>query len=133
MSGRPALRVGTRGSALALWQTERVRRLLADAGHATERVEIRTTGDMVQDVPLARIGSAALFTRQIDEALLEGRIDLGVHSLKDLPTVLPEGIAVAAVSEREDPSDALVGRGPIRWNDLPRSATVATRPVHTSQ
>ena len=91
MSGRPALRVGTRGSALALWQTERVRRLLADAGHATERIEIRTTGDMVQDVPLARIGSAALFTRQIDEALLDGRIDLGVHSLKDLPTDAARG------------------------------------------
>jgi hydroxymethylbilane synthase len=126
VSGRPALRVGTRGSALALWQTERVRRLLGEAGHSTERIEIRTTGDMVQDVPLARIGSAALFTRQIDEALLAGRIDLGVHSLKDLPTVLPEGIAVAAVGEREDPSDALVGRGPIRWGDLPRGATVAT-------
>jgi hydroxymethylbilane synthase len=126
VSGRPALRVGTRGSALALWQAERVRRLLADAGHATERIEIRTTGDMVQDVPLARIGSAALFTRQIDEALLAGRIDLGVHSLKDLPTVLPDGIVIAAVSEREDPSDALVGRGPIRWSELPRDATVAT-------
>jgi hydroxymethylbilane synthase len=126
VSERPALRVGTRGSALALWQTERVRRLLADAGHPTERIEIRTTGDMVQDVPLARIGSAALFTRQIDEALLAGRIDLGVHSLKDLPTVLPDGLVVAAVSEREDPSDALVGRGPIRWSGLPRNATVAT-------
>jgi hydroxymethylbilane synthase len=126
VSGRPALRVGTRGSALALWQTERVRRLLADAGQPTGRIEIRTTGDLVQDVPLARIGSAALFTRQIDEALLAGRIDLGVHSLKDLPTVLPDGIAVAAVSEREDPSDALVGRGPIRWSELPRDATVAT-------
>jgi hydroxymethylbilane synthase len=126
VSDRPALRVGTRGSALALWQTERVRQLLSDAGHATERVEIRTTGDMVQDVPLARIGSAALFTRQIDEALLAGRTDLGVHSLKDLPTVLPEGVAVAAVSERADPSDALVGRGPIRWSEVPRHATVAT-------
>ena len=126
MSGRPALRVGTRGSALALWQTERVRSLLANAGQATERVEIRTTGDMVQDVPLARIGSAALFTRQIDEALLAGRIDLGVHSLKDLPTGLPDGIVVAAVSEREDPSDALVGRGPIRWSEVPRDATIAT-------
>ena len=99
MSG-PALRVGTRGSALALWQTERVRRLLEDAGHRSERLEIRTTGDLVQDVPLARIGSAALFTRQIDEALLAGRIDLGVHSLKDLPTLLPRGIALAAVSQR---------------------------------
>ncbi len=126
MSGRPALRVGTRVSALALWQTQRVQELLVDAGHPTERIEIRTTGDMVQDVPLARIGSAALFTRQIDEALLAGRIDLGVHSLKDLPTVLPDGIVVAAVSEREDPSDALVGRGPLRWSELPRNATVAT-------
>ena len=126
MSGRPALRVGTRGSALALWQTGRVQELLAGAGHPTERIEIRTTGDMVQDVPLARIGSVALFTRQIDDALLAGRIDLGVHSLKDLPTVLPDGLVVAAVSQREDPSDALVGRGPIRWSELPRDAAVAT-------
>ncbi|HEU5040980.1 MAG TPA: hypothetical protein VFT84_09185, partial [Gemmatimonadales bacterium] len=94
MSDRRRLRVGTRGSALALWQTERVRALLRSAGHDTERVEIRTTGDMVQEVPLSSIGSRALFTRQIDDAMLEGRIDLAVHSLKDLPTVLPEGIAL---------------------------------------
>ncbi len=126
MSRRPALRVGTRGSALALWQTERVRHLLVEAGHPTDRIEIRTTGDVVQDVPLSRIGSAALFTRQLDEAMLADRIDLAVHSLKDLPTVLPEGLVLAAVSRREDPSDALVGRGPIRWSELPRDATVAT-------
>ena len=126
MTGRAALRVGTRGSALALWQTERIRELLASAGHVTERVEIRTTGDMVQDVPLARIGSAALFTRQIDDAMLAGRIDLAVHSLKDLPTELPSGLVLAAVGEREDPSDALVGRGPMRWGDIPEGGTVAT-------
>jgi hydroxymethylbilane synthase len=126
VSATRVLRVGTRGSALALWQTERVRALLAEAGHPTERVEIRTTGDMVQDVPLARIGSTALFTRQLDEAMLAGRIDLAVHSLKDLPTVLPAGLALAAVSVREDPSDALVGRSAIRWTDLPRGGTVAT-------
>lgn len=126
MSGRGALRVGTRGSALALWQTERIRELLAAAGQATERVEIRTTGDMVQTVPLARIGASALFTREIDEAMLEGRIDLAVHSLKDLPTMLPEGIALAAVSQREDPRDALVGRGPVAWEGLPLGAVVAT-------
>jgi hydroxymethylbilane synthase len=80
----------------------------------------------VQHVPLARIGSTALFTRQIDEAMLEGRIDLAVHSLKDLPTTLPEGITLAAVAEREDARDALVGRGPIRWADIPEGATVAT-------
>jgi hydroxymethylbilane synthase len=120
------LRVGTRGSALALWQTEHVRGRLAHAGLATERLEIRTTGDLVTQVPLSRIGSRALFTRQIDDAMLEGRIDLAVHSLKDLPTTLPEGIVLAAVAEREDPRDALVGRGPLRWDDVPHGATLAT-------
>jgi hydroxymethylbilane synthase len=126
VSGRAALRVGTRASALALWQTDRIRERLTDAGYPTDRIEIRTTGDIVQDVPLARIGSAALFTRQIDEAMLAGRIDIAVHSLKDLPTELPGGLTIAAIGEREDPSDALVGRGPIRWSEVPRGATVAT-------
>jgi hydroxymethylbilane synthase len=120
------LRVGTRGSALALWQTEHVRSRLASAGVVTGRVEIRTTGDAIQDVPLASIGSRALFTKQIDDAMLAGRIDLAVHSLKDLPTVLPDGIALVAVSEREDPRDALVGRGPLEWRDLPGGAVLAT-------
>jgi hydroxymethylbilane synthase len=120
------LRIGTRGSALALWQTEHIRALLDSAGHRTERVEIRTTGDLVQQVPLSRIGSRALFTKQIDDAMLEGRIDLAVHSLKDLPTTLPAGIALAAVSEREDPSDALVGRGRCRWDELPKGGLLAT-------
>jgi hydroxymethylbilane synthase len=121
-----ALRIGTRGSALAVWQTEHVRAGLHAAGIETERVEIRTTGDLVQHVPLAQIGGRALFTRQIDEAMLEGRIDLAVHSLKDLPTTLPEGIALVAVGEREDPRDALVGRGPIGWDGLPPGAVLAT-------
>jgi hydroxymethylbilane synthase len=126
VSGARALRVGTRGSALALWQTEQVRALLAAAGHPTERIEIKTTGDLVQDVPLAQIGSRALFTKQIDDALLDGRVDLAVHSLKDLPTELPDGIALAAVGAREDPRDALVGRGPLRWVELPQGAVVGT-------
>ena len=120
------LRVGTRASALALWQTEHVRARLHAAGCETVRIEIRTTGDMVQSVPLSQIGSRALFTRQIDDAMLEGRIDLAVHSLKDLPTRLPEGIALVAVGEREDPRDALVGRGPVQWGDLPHGAVLAT-------
>ena len=123
---RPALRVGTRGSALARWQTDRVRERLERAGYVTERIEIRTTGDEVQHVPLSRIGSRALFTRQIDDAMLEGRIDLAVHSLKDLPTTLPAGIALVAVAEREDPRDALVGRGPLRWVEVPQGAVLAT-------
>jgi hydroxymethylbilane synthase len=120
------LRIGTRASALALWQTEHVRARLQAAGCATQRIEIRTTGDIVQDVPLAQIGGRALFTRQIDDAMLEGRIDLAVHSLKDLPTTLPAGIALVAVGEREDPRDALVGRGPVVWADLPEGAVLAT-------
>lgn len=123
---RPALRVGTRGSALARWQTDRVRERLERAGYVTERIEIRTTGDEVQHVPLSQIGSRALFTRQIDDAMLEGRIDLAVHSLKDLPTTLPAGIALVAVAEREDPRDALVGRGPLRWVEVPQGAVLAT-------
>jgi hydroxymethylbilane synthase len=120
------LRIGTRRSALALWQTERVRSLLRALGHETDRVEIKTTGDLTPDIPLARIGSRALFTKQIDDALLENRIDLAVHSLKDLPTELPSGIIIAAVSAREDPRDALVGRTPLRWTDLPKAAVIAT-------
>jgi hydroxymethylbilane synthase len=111
---------------LALWQTERVRSLLAAAGHETERVEIKTTGDLAPDVPLARIGSRALFTKQIDDALLDRRIDLAVHSLKDLPTELPEGIVIGAIGDREDPRDALVGRGPLRWGEVPERAMVGT-------
>ena len=122
----PRLRIGTRGSALALWQTERVRFLLRSVGFETDRVEIKTTGDLTPDIPLARIGSRALFTKQIDDALLESRIDLAVHSLKDLPTELPIGIVIAAVSAREDPRDALVGSTPLRWSDLPRGGVVAT-------
>jgi hydroxymethylbilane synthase len=120
------LRIGTRGSALALWQTERVRALLAERGFATERLEIKTTGDVVLDRPLSQIGSKALFTKQLDDAMLEGRIDAAVHSLKDLPTEMPDGLALAAVGLREDPRDALVGRGPIRWQDIPPDATIAT-------
>ena len=123
---RRRLRIGTRGSALALWQTERVRSLLARAGSDAERVEIKTTGDLVPDVPLSRIGSRALFTKQIDDALLEERVDLAVHSLKDLPTRLPAGIAIGAVGEREDARDALVGRGTLSWESLPHGAVVGT-------
>ena len=120
------LRIGTRGSALAVWQTERVRALLGARGFDTERVEIKTTGDLAPNVPLARIGSRALFTKQIDDALLEGRIDLAVHSLKDLPTQLPAGLTIAAVSAREDPRDALVGQPGLRWKDIRPGAVIAT-------
>lgn len=126
MSGRAPLRIGTRGSRLALWQAERVRQWLEAAGHRTLLVAIRTTGDDNPDVPIERLGSRALFTKEIDDAVLDGRVDLAVHSLKDLPTTLPAGLALAAVSVREDPRDALIGRGPLRWSDLPVGAVIAT-------
>jgi hydroxymethylbilane synthase len=120
------LRIGTRASRLARWQTSRVAALLHAAGFATEAVEIRTTGDLVGDVPLPRIGDRALFTRQLDEALLDGRIDLAVHSLKDLPTQLPDGVMIAAIGERADPRDALVARRHAALAMLVTGAVVAT-------
>lgn len=120
------LRIGTRDSPLALWQTHHVRERLEAIGHPTTLVKIRTSGDVMHDVPLSKIGSTAIFTRQLDEALLRGLIDLAVHSLKDIPTQIPAGLEIAAVSEREDPRDALVGRGPLRWAALPSGATIAT-------
>jgi hydroxymethylbilane synthase len=111
---------------LALWQAERIRSRLAAAGYETERVEIKTTGDLAPEAPLSQLGSRALFTKQIDDALLEGRIDLAVHSLKDLPTQFPAGIVIGAVGEREDPSDALVSRAPGGWEMIPEGAVIGT-------
>lgn len=120
------LRVGTRSSPLALWQTERIRDLLGARGIVSDVVPIETTGDLDRETPLGRFAQPAVFSRELDEALLDGRVDLAVHSLKDLPTALPEGVALAAVGPRKDPRDALVGRGPLRWSEVPLGATVAT-------
>ena len=108
---------------LALWQARWVERQLT--GHGQEcRIEIvRTTGDKITDVPLAKVGTKGLFTKEIEEALLDGTADLAVHSLKDLPTELPQGLVLAAVPAREDPRDALVGK---RLADLPAGAKVGT-------
>jgi hydroxymethylbilane synthase len=104
--------IGSRGSKLALWQAEWVRARLAEARPDVEvRIEIvKTSGDVLRDAPLSVIGGQGAFTKELEEALFAGRIDIAVHSLKDLPTVLPEGLRVAAVTEREDPRDALVLR-----------------------
>lgn len=110
------LKIGTRGSPLALAQAELTRQALADARPSglavpleeSEIVVIKTTGDHVLDRPLAEIGGKGLFTKEIEEALIEGRIDLAVHSMKDMPTVLPDGLVIPAVLPREDPRDALI-------------------------
>ncbi len=115
--------IGSRGSQLALWQAKWIAARLADRGHETLIEIIKTTGDKITDVPLAKVGTKGLFTKEIEEALLDGRIDLAIHSLKDLPTEVPAGLTLAAVPEREDPRDAVVGA---RLSDLPAGAKVGT-------
>ena len=103
------LRLGTRGSQLALWQANTVRRRLEETGGAACRiVVIKTTGDRLQEAPLSEVGGKRLFVKEIEDALLRGDIDLAVHSSKDMPVVLPEGLTIAGVLPREDPLDAVV-------------------------
>jgi hydroxymethylbilane synthase len=115
--------IASRGSQLALWQARWVSAQLTALGHECRIEIVKTTGDKITDVPLAKVGTKGLFTKEIEEALLDGRADLAVHSLKDLPTELPEGLVLAAVPEREDPRDAVVGKC---LADLPRGAKVGT-------
>ncbi len=102
--------IGSRGSALALWQARHIAAALAELGAESRLEIIKTTGDKIIDVPLANVGGKGLFTKEIEEALLAGSIDLAVHSLKDVPTGLPQGLTLAAFPEREDPRDAWIGK-----------------------
>jgi len=107
--GPRELRIGTRGSQLALWQANTVAARLADRGAPPTRiVVIKTTGDQLQDRPLSEVGGKRLFVKEIEDALLQGEVDLAVHSSKDMPAVLPDGLAIAGVLPREDPRDAIV-------------------------
>jgi len=128
MSGSRVLRIGTRGSALALWQAHHVEALIGSqpGAPAVELVRIKTEGDVRTDVPLWQIGGRAFFTKEIDKALLGNEIDIAVHSLKDLSTVLDPGIELAAALEREDPRDAVLSRSGARLMDLPKGARVGT-------
>ncbi|MEO8503079.1 MAG: hydroxymethylbilane synthase [Acidobacteriota bacterium] len=122
------LRIGTRGSELALWQARHVAERLASLPGAppTELVEIRTEGDRITDVPLTQVSGKDFFTREIEQALLGAAVDLAVHSLKDLATVMPEGLILAAVLEREDARDALVGGASGGLDALPGGSRVGT-------
>jgi hydroxymethylbilane synthase len=126
----PVLRIGTRGSPLALWQAGHVRdRLIAAHGFSEGDVKlsvITTTGDRIKDKPLREFGGKGLFTKEIDEALLSGGVDLAVHSMKDLPTVLPEGIVVVAVLPRADVRDAFISTKAPSLAELPPGAVVGT-------
>jgi hydroxymethylbilane synthase len=121
--------IGSRGSQLALWQARWVQSRLAELGQQSRIEIIQTTGDKVLNVALSKVGTKGLFTKEIEEALLSGAIDLAVHSLKDMPTELPSGLTLAAIPEREDPRDAVVGS---RISDLPQGARVGTSSLRRS-
>jgi hydroxymethylbilane synthase len=131
---QPPVRIGTRGSKLALTQARWVQARIAEAlgarpdeaDDAAQLVVITTTGDRVQDRRLLEIGGKQLFTKEIEAALLEGEIDLAVHSMKDVPAEQPPGLSIAAVPEREDPRDALITRGPAKLATLPAGARIGT-------
>jgi hydroxymethylbilane synthase len=129
-SAAPFLRIGTRGSPLALWQAHEVKARLATAhGVAPEAIAItviKTSGDIIQDRPLSEVGGKGLFTKEIEQALSDGRIDLAVHSSKDMPTVLPDGLMLAAFLPREDVRDAFISRKAATLAALPRGAVVGT-------
>ena len=122
------IRIGSRGSTLALVQATSVKAAIENAQPAAqvEIVVIKTSGDRFVDVPMQSIGGKGLFTKEIEDALLEKRIDIAVHSMKDLPTELPDGLTIAAVPQREDPRDVLVSRNKDILQRLPRGSKVGT-------
>lgn len=120
------LRIGSRGSALALWQAEHVRQRLGALGHEATIQVITTTGDRVQDRRLESVGGKGAFLKEIEEAMLAGEVDLAVHSLKDVPTALPAGLRLCAVLERADPRDALLSSSGLPLRRLPAGARIGT-------
>jgi hydroxymethylbilane synthase len=122
------LKIGTRGSPLALFQANWVKEQLIDA-HPDLKVsliKIKTTGDKIQEAPLAKIGGKGLFVKEIEEALIQRRIDLAVHSIKDVPTQFPEGLHLSVITKREDPRDVLISREGKTLRELPRGARIGT-------
>ncbi|MBI5888492.1 MAG: hydroxymethylbilane synthase [Deltaproteobacteria bacterium] len=120
--------IGTRASKLALWQANWVKSEI-EKRHPEAEVsleKIKTTGDKILDVPLAKVGGKGLFVKEIEEALLDGRAHLAVHSMKDVPTVFPDGLILRAITEREDPRDAVFSRNGVKLLDLPKGAKIGT-------
>ena len=120
------LRIGSRGSQLALWQANHISALLRERGHQVEIEIIKTTGDKITDVALAKVGTKGMFTKEIEEALADGRVDLAVHSLKDLPTEVPPGFEIAAITKRENPRDVFCSQKYASIDGLPKGAKVGT-------
>jgi hydroxymethylbilane synthase len=128
LSNRDKIIIGTRGSMLALWQAEFVQRELMKRNPGVEITlkKIKTTGDMILDVPLAQVGGKGLFVKEIEDAMLKGEIDLAVHSMKDVPTELPEPLHLAVMAKREDPRDAFLSRDHASFDKLPKGASIGT-------
>src|SRR5262252_791678 len=120
------LRIGSRGSQLALWQANHISALLREHGHQVELEIIKTTGDKILDVALAQVGTKGMFTKEIEDALAEGRVDLAVHSLKDLPTELSPGFEIAAITKRENSQDVFCSAKYSDIDSLPQAALVGT-------
>jgi hydroxymethylbilane synthase len=120
------LRIGSRGSQLALWQAHHISALLREQGHEIELEIIKTTGDKITDVALAQVGTKGMFTKEIEDALAEGRVDLAVHSLKDLPTELPLGFELVAITTRVNPRDVFLSVKYDSVRALPKGALVGT-------
>ena len=120
------LRIGSRGSQLALWQAHHISDLLRAQGHTVELEIIKTTGDKITDVALAKVGTKGMFTKEIEEALVENRVDLAVHSLKDLPTELAADFEIAAITARENPRDVFCSVKFASIEALPQRANVGT-------
>jgi hydroxymethylbilane synthase len=120
------LRIGSRGSQLAMWQANHIAELLLAQGHTVDIEIIKTTGDQLQEITFAQVGSKGMFTKEIEEALADGRVDLAVHSLKDLPTELPEPFVLAATPVRVDPRDVFVSVNYANLSALPKNAKVGT-------
>lgn len=121
------LRIGSRGSKLALWQAEHIRdRLARERGADAEIIVIKTSGDNFQSAPVAEIGGKGIFIKEIEDALLDGRVDIAVHSMKDVPTETPRGLCFPAITKREDPRDCLVSRRGETLDNLPHGARIGT-------
>jgi hydroxymethylbilane synthase len=122
------IRIGTRASALALWQANYIKKMLNTVypDHEIEIKNIKTLGDTISDLPLGQIGGDGIFVKQIEIALLNGEIDIAVHSMKDLPTILPDGLAIGAIPERANPADVLISRQNLSFDKLPNGAKVGT-------
>lgn len=123
-----SLIIGTRGSQLALWQSNWVRSEIEKKfpGTMVTLEIIKTKGDRILDVPLAMVGGKGLFVKEIEDALLEKRVDIAVHSMKDMPAEIPEGLCIAAIPERENPLDVLVSKNGLKINELPKGAKIGT-------